>query len=241
MLTGVDLRILASGGRRAVSGSLLRNEHHAEPRFALHHASVTIGSLFERDCLDHRTDILQDTEGERVLVIDRRAGQAPIDRAPAKDEQNGRVNLEARKPGITGTNGRSFPGLVVSRFSFESALFSFYLAGCSLCIMATANSGSYEARNDEHKSSLLSWSPGFQIQFQIRLVLFLPRRLKSPLRRSRRLSFYCWMTWLFLVLVVLWRFLEEPPDKYVPFICVCDSKFLHRTKKFSGKFVTSGV
>src|ERR1700741_3427399 len=45
------------------------NEHHAEPCFALHHASVSISSLFERNCLDHRADILQDAEGNGVLGI----------------------------------------------------------------------------------------------------------------------------------------------------------------------------
>jgi hypothetical protein len=51
------------------------SEDHAEPCFALHHASVSISSLFERNCLDHRADILQNAEGKGVLAIDRRAGQ----------------------------------------------------------------------------------------------------------------------------------------------------------------------
>jgi len=42
---------------------LLVDQHHAEPRFALHHATVSIGSLFERHCLDHRPDIFEDAEG----------------------------------------------------------------------------------------------------------------------------------------------------------------------------------
>src|SRR6185503_4057808 len=63
-------------------------QHHAEPCFALHHAGVTISSLFERKCLDHRTDILQDAEGQSVFVIDRRAGQRSVNRAPSKNKRH---------------------------------------------------------------------------------------------------------------------------------------------------------
>ena len=45
-------------------------QHHAEPCLALHHASVSIGSLFEGNGLDHRANILQNAEGEGVLCID---------------------------------------------------------------------------------------------------------------------------------------------------------------------------
>src|SRR5882672_2540798 len=45
-----------------LSDSAFCNQHHAEPRFALHHASVGISSLFERKCLDHRADVLQNAE-----------------------------------------------------------------------------------------------------------------------------------------------------------------------------------
>src|ERR1700731_493143 len=41
--------LVPSVERCTVRGSLLRNQHRAEPGFALHHASVTIGSLFERN------------------------------------------------------------------------------------------------------------------------------------------------------------------------------------------------
>jgi hypothetical protein len=34
------------------------DQHHAEARFALHHATVRISSLLERKCLDHGSDIL---------------------------------------------------------------------------------------------------------------------------------------------------------------------------------------
>jgi hypothetical protein len=44
MLMGVHLRILlCSVDRRTVRGSILRDQHHAEPGFALHHASVILG------------------------------------------------------------------------------------------------------------------------------------------------------------------------------------------------------
>src|SRR5439155_25910336 len=58
-----------------LSGSVLNKQHHAEPCFALHHASVSICSLFETNGLNHRADILQDAEGKGVLGIDRRSGQ----------------------------------------------------------------------------------------------------------------------------------------------------------------------
>jgi hypothetical protein len=60
--------------QRVLNGSILCNQHHAEPCLALHHASVSIGSLFERSCLDHRADILQDAECKGILTINRRTG-----------------------------------------------------------------------------------------------------------------------------------------------------------------------
>src|SRR5713226_3341465 len=48
---------------------------------------VSISSLFERNCLDHRADILQDAEGQGVLGINRRAGECPVNRAPSKDKR----------------------------------------------------------------------------------------------------------------------------------------------------------
>jgi hypothetical protein len=66
---------------------LTGNQHHAEARFALHHASVGACSSFERKRLDHRADVLQNTEGKGVLVINRRAGQRVVNRAASKDER----------------------------------------------------------------------------------------------------------------------------------------------------------
>jgi hypothetical protein len=57
------------------SETILCNQHHAEPCFALHHASVTISSLFERNRLDHRADVFQNPEGKGVPGIDCRASQ----------------------------------------------------------------------------------------------------------------------------------------------------------------------
>src|SRR4030095_9349149 len=74
--------------RWSLSNSVLCNQHHAEPRFALHHASVSISSLFHRNCLDQRADILQNAEGKGILVINRRAGQCPVDRASSKRERD---------------------------------------------------------------------------------------------------------------------------------------------------------
>src|SRR6202035_2980071 len=65
---------------------------HAESCFALHHASVSISGLFKRSCLGHRANILQDAEGKRVLLIDRRARQRAVDRAASKDKRE-RVQL----------------------------------------------------------------------------------------------------------------------------------------------------
>ena len=62
-----------------LSRAVLCNQHHAEPRLALHHAGVSIRRVFERHCLDHRSDVLQDTEGERILPINRRSRQTPVD------------------------------------------------------------------------------------------------------------------------------------------------------------------
>src|SRR5260370_5930659 len=77
-----------------LSDSAVRNQHHAEPCFALHHASVSIGSLFERKCLDHRTDIFQDTEGKSVLAINQRTRHAPVNRTPAKHDRE-RIQLNS--------------------------------------------------------------------------------------------------------------------------------------------------
>src|SRR5262245_16137542 len=62
-------------------------QHHAEPGFAFHHSSISISGLFERECLDHRADILRYGEGKGVLAINRSAGKAAVDRAPSKDER----------------------------------------------------------------------------------------------------------------------------------------------------------
>jgi len=53
----------------------LGNEHHAETCFALHHARVSVGRLFERNRLYHWADILKDAESKRVLVVNCCAGQ----------------------------------------------------------------------------------------------------------------------------------------------------------------------
>src|SRR5690349_10729090 len=77
--------------------SVLRDQHDAEACFALHHATVSIRSLFERKRLDHRPDVLQDAEGEGVLAIDRRAGEASVDRSSSKDErERAQLNLVLR-------------------------------------------------------------------------------------------------------------------------------------------------
>ena len=42
--------------------ALLRRQHMQKPSFAVHHESVTIAGLSERNCLDRRTDAYQDTD-----------------------------------------------------------------------------------------------------------------------------------------------------------------------------------
>src|SRR5580692_10954382 len=76
-----------------LSRAVLCNQHHAEPRLALHHAGVSIRRLFEWHCLDHRSDVLQNTEGERILRINRRSRQAAVDRAPSEHERK-RIQLD---------------------------------------------------------------------------------------------------------------------------------------------------
>src|SRR4029077_8471539 len=81
----------------ALSGSGLRNQHHSEPGLALDHASVGIGSSFERKCLDHGADIFQDAEGESVLAINRGTCQASVNRTPSKDKRERiQLNLDLR-------------------------------------------------------------------------------------------------------------------------------------------------
>src|SRR6267154_4980952 len=50
-------RFIHASFARTLSESILCNQHYSEPRFALHHASVSISGLFERRCLDHWADI----------------------------------------------------------------------------------------------------------------------------------------------------------------------------------------
>src|SRR5262245_25395621 len=57
---GTSKASLSSCILRNLSAFVLCDQHDAKPCLALHHASVSISSLFERSCLDHRTDILQD-------------------------------------------------------------------------------------------------------------------------------------------------------------------------------------
>ena len=53
---------------------LLCNQPHAEPCLAFHHACVSIGSLFERNCLDHRANILQNVDSGAFPTL---IGQLP--------------------------------------------------------------------------------------------------------------------------------------------------------------------
>src|SRR5580692_798320 len=76
-----------------LSNSVLCKQHHAEPCFSLHHARIGVRSLFKGSCLDHRANILEDTEGKRVLLIHRRSGQRSENRAPSEDEWE-RIQLD---------------------------------------------------------------------------------------------------------------------------------------------------
>src|SRR5262245_10998356 len=65
-----DFKIV-SGLATVLSGlsrdSILRNQHNAEPCFALHHAGVSLSCLFERNCLYHCRHATQRTETERCV------------------------------------------------------------------------------------------------------------------------------------------------------------------------------
>jgi hypothetical protein len=45
--------LFVSAVRRTSNDSVFCNQHRAEPCFALHHACVSINTLFERNCLDY--------------------------------------------------------------------------------------------------------------------------------------------------------------------------------------------
>jgi hypothetical protein len=61
----VSSRILSS-----LRGSVVHDQHHAEAGFALHHASVTIGSLFQGNCLYHGANVFEDAEGKGDFAFD---------------------------------------------------------------------------------------------------------------------------------------------------------------------------
>jgi hypothetical protein len=50
------------------SNPVLRRQHHAKPGFALQHARISVSSLFERNCLDHRADVLQNAEASASSI-----------------------------------------------------------------------------------------------------------------------------------------------------------------------------
>src|SRR2546421_10955672 len=90
----VRISALCSGcfGNVVPSGASLCNQHHPKPCLAFHHPSVSIRSLFERNCFDHRPNILEDTEGQRVLAINRRSRQAAVHCSPSKHKRK-RIQL----------------------------------------------------------------------------------------------------------------------------------------------------
>src|ERR1700676_1802592 len=165
-------------------GSVLRDQDHAEARFAFHHASVTLSRLFERNCLDHRADILEDAEGESVLVINGRAGQATVDRAPSKDERE-RAQL----------NG-------VERHTHHDELAASGKTGYKLTHAVTAGScgenGSRAAHTLQHRSRIVDGGIDVNVCAQIFCELFLvattpdgdgteshvPRKLHTQMTKS---------------------------------------------------------
>src|SRR5690242_888175 len=70
-----------------LGGWLGNRQNHAEASFALDHACVSVGRLFERNRLDHRTNILEDTKLKRVLIVDRLAGQTAVNRSATEDQR----------------------------------------------------------------------------------------------------------------------------------------------------------
>src|SRR5258708_39424508 len=63
--------------------SVLCDQHHAEPRFALHHSSVGIRCLFDRNCFDHRTAVLFNSEVKRCLRFNRSASEHVVNLEPS--------------------------------------------------------------------------------------------------------------------------------------------------------------
>src|SRR6266550_3374547 len=67
------------------------DQHDSEASFVSHHASVSFGSICQRNSFDHRMDLLQGAEGKRVLRIYRGSGHCPRDRTHTEKKWN-RVN-----------------------------------------------------------------------------------------------------------------------------------------------------
>src|SRR3984885_12084455 len=84
---------------RTSSASGLGNQDHAEPGFALHHASVRIGSLFKRKGLNHWADVFKNAERKCIFVVNRRACKRSLNRAASKNERNrAQLDLIVRDP-----------------------------------------------------------------------------------------------------------------------------------------------
>ncbi len=64
------------------------NQHESEASLISHHASVSFGSICQRNGFDHRTDSLQGAEGKRVLRVYRRAGHCSCNRTHTEKKRD---------------------------------------------------------------------------------------------------------------------------------------------------------
>src|SRR5712664_188629 len=90
MLPGSSLRLgWYSPAAPGIRWLLPSDQHDSEASFVSHHASVSFGSICQRNGFDHRTDSLQGAEGKRVLRIYRRAGHCSRNRTHAEKKRDG--------------------------------------------------------------------------------------------------------------------------------------------------------
>src|SRR5713101_8048333 len=64
------------------------NQHDSEASFVSHHASVSFGSIGQRNGFDQRTDLLQGAKGKRVLGIYRRSGHRSRNRTHTEKKRD---------------------------------------------------------------------------------------------------------------------------------------------------------
>src|SRR6266567_4940776 len=64
------------------------DQHDSEASLVSHHASISFGSICQRNGFDHRTNLLQGAKGKRVLGIYRRSGHRSRKRTHTEEERD---------------------------------------------------------------------------------------------------------------------------------------------------------